>query len=67
MEEQRADFVRLLSSVSLMGSTAGDISTYWADENRSGTLHAVVRTFDRNGDPVDAAFSFVVYLADQCL
>jgi hypothetical protein len=70
MEEQQANFVRLLSSASLIGTNVaphGEISTRWDDPNRSGTPHAIVNTFDSNGNPVDAAFTFVVYLADQGL
>lgn len=67
LETEEINFTRLLSSVSLIDGTSGEISTSWDDPNRAGTPHATIKTFDSSGNPVDRAFTFVGYLADHGL
>jgi hypothetical protein len=55
----------LMSSVSLIGGPAGEVTSRWTDCSGGGCLHPIVDTFDSAGNPADRGFVWLVYHADH--
>jgi hypothetical protein len=56
---------RLLASVCLVVTGAGEASTRWSGDSGCCRLEPIVRTFDSSGNPANRDFTYLVYLADH--